>query len=65
MGLKTQQGNIPNRASTSKLLRMLVLMTTFMSLARAEGEGKYHKCVYRLYPIRNPSTNTFTCDSRG
>ena len=65
MGLKTQQVNIPNRASTSKLLRMLVLMTIFMSLALAEGEGKYHTCVYRLYPNRNPSTNIFICDSRG
>ena len=39
MRLRTQQGG-DTRDSTSKVLRMLVIVTAFMSLARAENEGK-------------------------
>ena len=43
MRLKSQPGNLA-RASPSNFMRLLVLMTAtaFMSLTRAEGEGKLH-----------------------
>ena len=36
------------KALRSKLLRVLVTMAAFMSLARAEGEGKHCRCVDQI-----------------
>ena len=51
MRQKTQLGG-DTRASANKVLRMLVLMTTFISLARAENEGKIiHFLIYSFQSL--------------